>query len=85
MTIQCNLTNIILKKLFCYLQTSFTIYKHYIHVGFLKRNFLKKEISENQGIFKKQGILKKECFEKSRNLGNKGNFYKTRNSKTGEF
>ena len=38
-------------------------------VGFLKRNF-----KENQGISKKSWKLR-----------NKGNFYKRRNSQTGEF
>ena len=53
-TIHHDLTNIIFYtknfKLFYYLQ-------NYKKLGFLT------EISENQGIFKKQGNLKKECFE----------------------
>ena len=78
MTIHRDLTNIIfLYKLF--LQT----YNYYIQVGFL-REFFKKEISENQGIFKTRNF-EKECFGKSRNLRYKGIFYKTRNSKTREF
>ena len=55
MTIHRDLTNIIfLYKLFTnYIQT----YNCYIQVGFL-REFFKKEISENQGIFKTRNVLK---------------------------
>ena len=45
------------------------------HVGFLKRNFFKKEISEK---------INEYC-EKLNNPSNKGKFLKSRNSQTGEF